>query len=87
MTERLRSQMQMSEMRTFAKNLRSTVFDKLRNTVIRKSINIASLLFQMEQSRLRCFGCVSRLSQKQLLKQSLHTEMNGKRTDRGPLIG
>ena len=55
-----------------------TMFDKLRNTAIRESLNIESLLLQIERSQLRRFVLVSRMPQEQLPKQILHIEVSGK---------
>ena len=45
------------------------MFDKHRNTVIRESFNMKSLILGIEISQLRCLVCVSRMLQEQLLKQ------------------
>ena len=51
MTERVQSQMQASETRVLQKF--ETTFDKFRNTAIRESVNIESLLLWIERSPLR----------------------------------
>ena len=56
MTERERLQMQAFEMKFLKKFKVVTMFDKLRNTAIRKSLNIESLLLQIDRSQLRWFG-------------------------------
>ena len=55
-----------------------TMFDKLRNTAIRESLNIESLLLRIERSQLRWFALVSRMPQEQLPKQILYIEVSGK---------
>ena len=76
MTERVRSQMQASEMRFWQKI--KGLFDKLRNTAIRESLNIVSLLFRIVRPQLRWFGQVSRMPHERLPKQTLHDEVSGK---------
>ena len=53
MTEKVRSQMQSSEMRFLQKIKRDTMFDKHRNTAIRESLNIESLLLRIKRSQFR----------------------------------
>jgi len=48
-----------------------TLFDKVRSSEIRKSLNIEPLLFRIERSQLRWFGHVSRMPQEKLPKQAL----------------
>ena len=55
------------------------MFDKLRWTSIRKSLNIESLLLWIKTSQLRWFGHVIRMPQKRLPKQMLYTEESRKR--------
>ena len=68
MTERVQLQMQMSEMKFLQKKSRVTMFDKVRNTVIRESLNIESLLLRIERSRLIWCGRVGRMPQKRFPK-------------------
>ena len=56
------------------------MFDKLRNTAIRGSLNIEALLFQVERSQLGWFGHVSKMPQGWLPKQTLYAEVSGKRS-------
>ena len=42
-------------------------------------LNIESLLFRIARSQLRWFGHVSRITQKQLPKQTVHAEVIAKR--------
>ena len=79
MTERVRSQMQASEMRFLRKIEGVTMFDKHRNTAIRESLDIESLLFRIERSQFRWFCHVSRMPQERLPKQTLFAEVSGKR--------
>ena len=56
MTERVRSQMQTSEMR-FSQSIQGvTLFTKVRSFETQKSLNIDSLLLRLERSQLRWFG-------------------------------
>ena len=70
MNERVRSQMQASEMRFLRKIKGVTMPDKLSDAAIRESLNIESLLLQIDGSQLRCFGHVSRMPHKRLPNQN-----------------
>ena len=56
-----------------------TLFNKVRSSEIRKSLNIEPLLLRIERSQLRWFGHVSRMPQERLPKQALHAKANGRR--------
>ena len=71
MTERMRSQVQASEMRFLRRIEGVTLFNKMRSSEIRKSLNIEPLLLRIERSQLRWFGHVSRMPQERLPKQAL----------------
>ena len=79
MTERMRSQVQASEMRFLRRIEGVTLFNKVRSSETRKSLNIKPLLLRIERSQLRWFGHVSRLRQKSLPKQALLAKANGRR--------
>ena len=79
MTERVRSQVQASEMRFLRKIEEVTLFNKVRSSEIRKSLNIEPLLLRIERFQLRWFGHVSRMRQERLPKQALHPKANGRR--------
>ena len=79
MTERMRSQVQASEMRFLRRIEGVTLFNKVRSSEIRKSLNIEPLLLRIERSQLRCFGYVSRMPQERLPKQALLSKANGRR--------
>ena len=79
MTERMRSQVQASEMRFLRRIEGVTLFNKVRSSEIRKSLNIDPLLLQIERSQLRWFGHVSRMPQERLPIQALHAKANGRR--------
>ena len=79
MTERMRSQVQASEMRFVRRIEGVTLFNKVRSSEIQKSLNIEPLLLRSERSQLRWFGHVSRMSQERLPKQALHAKANGRR--------
>ena len=76
MTERMRSQVQASEMRFLRRIEGDTLFNKVRSSEIRKSLNIEPLLLRIKRSQLRWFGHVSRMPQKRLPKQALHAKAN-----------
>ena len=65
-TERVRSQVQASEMRFLRRIEGVTVFNKMRRSQIRKSLNIEPLLLRIERSQLRWFGHISRMPQENL---------------------
>ena len=52
------------------------MIEKVRNTAIRESLEIESLI---EKCQLRWFGDVSRMPREWLPKQTLYAEVNGKR--------
>ena len=66
MTERVRSQMQAFEIKFLRKIKGGTMFDRVRNAVIRESLDIDSLLLCIERSQLRWFDNVSRMFQERL---------------------
>ena len=79
MTERMRSQVQASEMRFLRRIEGLTLCNKMRSSEIRISLNIEPLLLRFERSQLRWFGHVSRMPQERLPKQALHAKANGRR--------
>ena len=54
------------------------IFDKHRQTAIRESLDIESLLLRIERSQLRWFGHESRMPQERLPKQTLNAVVSGK---------
>ena len=86
MTERMRSQMQASEMRFLRRIEGVTLFNKVRSSEIRKSLNIEPLLLRIEKSQLRWFSHESRMPQERLPKQALLAKANGRRTVWQPRI-
>ena len=76
MTERVRSQVQAFEMRLLQKIEEVTLFNKVRSSEIRKSLNIEPLLLRIERSQLRWLGHVSRMPQERLPKQALLAKAN-----------
>ena len=79
MTERIRSQVQASEMRFLRRIAGVTLLDKVRSSEIRESLNVEELLLRIERSQLRWFGHVYRMPQERLPKQALLARMRGKR--------
>ena len=67
MFERMRSKVQASEMRFLRRIEGVTLFNKVRSSEIRKSLNIEPLLLRIERSQLRWFGHVSRMPQESIL--------------------
>ena len=78
MTERMRSQVQASEMRFLRRIEGVTLFNKVRSSEIRKSLNIKPLLFRIERFQLRLVGHVSKMPQKRLSKQTYLPQKMGK---------
>ena len=79
MTERVRSQVQPFKMRFLRKIKRVTLFNKVRGSEIRKSLNIEPLLLRIKRSQLRWFVHVSIMPQERLPKQALLAKANGRR--------
>ena len=79
MIERVQSQVQASEMRFLQIIEEVTLFDKVRSSEIRKSLNIAPLFLRIKRSQLRWFGDISRMPQERLPKQALLAKANGSR--------
>ena len=77
MTEKMRSQVQASEMRFLRKIEGVPLFNKMRSPKIQKSLNIEPLLLRIERSQLRWF--VSRMPPERLAKQALLAKANGRR--------
>ena len=53
------------------------MLDNVRNTAIRESFFIESLLLRFESLKLRCFGHVSKVPQERLPKPTLYAKVNG----------
>ena len=79
MAEKVRSQVQASEMRFLRRIKGVTLFNKVRSSEIRKSLNIKPVLPRIERSQLRWFGHVSRMPQERLPKQVLLAKANWRR--------
>ena len=79
MTERVRSQVQASEVRFLRRIEGVTLFNKVCNSEIQKSINIKPLLLRIERSQLGWFGHESKMPQVRLLKQAFLAKANGRR--------
>ena len=79
MTERVRSQVQAPEMRFLRRIDGVTLFNKVRSSEIRKSLNIEPLFLGIGRSQPIRFGHVSRMPQERLLVQALLAKANGKR--------
>ena len=86
MTKTVRSQVQASEMRFLQKLKELHCLTRLHSSEIRKSLNIESLLLQIERSQCKWFGHVSRMPQEWLTKQALLANANGRRPARRPRI-
>ena len=57
-----------------------TLFNKVRSTEIRKSLNIERLLLPIERYQLRLLGYVSRMPQERLPKQALLAKANRRKS-------
>ena len=79
MTDRVRSQVQASDLRFLQKIEEVTLFSKVHSSEIRKSLNFEQLLLRIERSHLRWFGHVNRMPQERLPKQALLVKANGRR--------
>ena len=60
MTERIRSQVQASKMRFSQRIEEVTLFNKVRSSEIRKSLNVEPLRLRIERSQLRRFSNVGK---------------------------
>ena len=63
LAKRVQSQMQTTEKRFLRKIKGVPMFDKVRNTAIRESLSIESLLFRIEISQRKWFGHERRMPQ------------------------
>ena len=79
MTESVRFQVQASKLKFLRRIKGGTLFNKVRSSEIRKSLNIEPLLLWIERSQLRWFGHVSRMPQKRLSKQALLAKADWRR--------
>ena len=79
MTERVRSQVQASEMMFLRRIEGVTLFNKVCSAEIPKSLNIEPLLLRTDRFQLRWFGRVSRMPQERLLQHALLARVNGRR--------
>ena len=80
MTERVQLQVQASEMRFLQKIEAVILFNKVRSSEIRKSLNIEPLLLQIEGSQLRWFGHVSRMPPAKTPRESFICQSKWKKT-------
>ena len=71
MSERVRSQVQASEMSFLLRIERVALLNKMRSSKIQKSVNFELLLLRIKRSQLRWFGHVSKMPQKRLPEQAL----------------
>ena len=79
MTERVRSQMQASEMIFLRRIEGVTLFNKVRSSEIRKFLNIEQLLLRIERSQLRWFAMSAEYASGKTPKQTLFAKANGRR--------
>ena len=79
MIEKVRLRVQESEMRFLRRIEGVTLFNKVRSSEIRKSLNIEPLLLRIERSQFRWGGHVSRMPQERLHRQALFAKANGRR--------
>ena len=81
MTERVRSQVQASEINYLRRIEGVTLFNQVCSSKIQKSLNIEPLLLRIERFQPRCFGHVSRMPQNRLPKQALLTQIRENQLD------
>ena len=86
MTERVRSQVQASEMRFLQKIEGVTLFNEVRSSEIRISLNAKPLLLQTERPQLKSFGYLRRILQERLPKQALLAKANGRKPFGQPTV-
>ena len=79
MIERVRSQVQASEMRFFKKSRKLHGLTRCVALRFKNLLTSIPLLLQIERSQLRWFGHVSRMPQERLPKQALVSKANGRR--------
>ena len=79
MTERVRSRVQAAEMGFLRKVSGLSLLDKVKSTDICQSLDIEPLLLRIEQSQLRWYGYVTRMSHEQTAKQLINVLSSGKR--------
>ena len=78
----MRSQVQASEMRFLRRIAGVILFNKVRSSGIRESLNIEPLLLRIARSQLRWFGHASRMLQERLPKQALLAKANGRQNEK-----
>ena len=69
MNEKVRSRVQAAKMGFLRRISGLTLLDKVKSADIRESLNIESLLLQLERSQLRWYGHVTRMSQEKIAKK------------------
>ncbi len=79
MTERMRSRVQAAEMRFLRRVAEVRRIDRIRNSVIRESLNIEPLLLKIEKSQLRWFGHVLRMPTNRLPQRVYSAQPTGRR--------
>ena len=77
MAEKMRSQVQASEMRFLQRIDGVALFNKVRSSEVRSSLNIEQLLLRIKRPQHRWFSHVSRMPQERLPKQALLAKPNG----------
>ena len=83
-TERVRSRVQAAKIGFLQKVRGLSLFDKVKSTDIRQSLNIEPLLLRIERSQLRWYGHVTRMSHEQTAKQLRDALLSGKRSTGRP---
>jgi hypothetical protein len=79
MTEKTRSRVQAAEMRCLRSIAGVSRLDKIRSSAVRESLEVESLLLQIERSQMRWYGQVIRMPQERLVVQSLLAQPTGRR--------
>ena len=79
LTQKLRSRIQAAEMRVLRLIVGITRLDRIRNTVVRKGLEVDSILDYIEKTQLRWYGHVKRLDDSRYPKKYLEWKPMGKR--------
>ena len=79
MNEKVRSRVQAAEMGFLRRISGLTSLDKVKSADILESLNIESLLLQLERSQLRWYGHLTRMSQEKTAKKLLCSTPIGRR--------
>ena len=86
LTNRDRSRVQASEMRTLRTIARKTRRDKIRNTTIRNQLGVAPMMNKIEKGQLRWLGHLERMDDNRVAKKRWTWKPDGRRSRGRPGI-